>query len=223
MDRDIRKDINGEEHFYENIESLDQHLNQFFEEDEITVFHEILSLDFHLDVFLINQADNDFNILITSGMSLLKMNVPESIENPEDYHFCELMLLLPKEIEFHEVYTGKERNSWIISMLKAAARVPHQNESWLAVGHSLQATTDLEPYDEETDFSGCVVLPSVTFEEDFTEFYSEDRKINIYSLFPVYRNELEYKIENGYGKFLDLLIKANTKEVMDLQRKNLLK
>ncbi|MBP1223685.1 hypothetical protein [Flavobacterium sp. 1355] len=72
MDRDILKDINGEEHFYENIESLEQHLDRFFEDDEITVFHEMLSLDFHLDVFLINCADNDFNILITSGMSLLK-------------------------------------------------------------------------------------------------------------------------------------------------------
>jgi len=223
MDRDILKDINGEEHFYENIESLEKHLDRFFEDDEITVFHEMLSLDFHLDVFLINCADNDFNILMTSGMSLLKMNVPESIESPEDYHFCELMVLVPKDIEFEEVYTGREKNSWIISMLKEAARVPHHNESWLAVGHSLQATTDLEPYTEETEFSGCVVLPSVTFDEDFTEFYSEDRKINIYSLFPVYRNELEYKIENGYSKFLDLLIEANTKEVMDLERKNLLK
>jgi hypothetical protein len=222
MDRDILKDINGEEHFYENIESLDQHLNKFFEDDEIIVFHEMLSLDFHLDVFLINHADNDFNILITSGMSLLKMNVPENIENPEDYKFCELMVLIPKDIEFDNVYTGKEKNSWMISMLKEAARVPHQNQSWLAIGHSVQADVDLDPYSDETDFAGCIVLPSVTFDEDFTEFYSEDRKINIYSLFPVYKNELEYKIENGYSKFLDLLIEANTKEVVDLKRKNLL-
>ncbi|MCI9843310.1 suppressor of fused domain protein [Flavobacterium pectinovorum] len=222
MNRDVLKDINGEEHFYKNIESFDRHLGQFFEDDEITVFHEIVSLDFHLDVFLINQADHDFNILITSGMSLLKMNVPEGIENPEKYQFCELMVLLPKSIEFDTLYTGKEKNSWIISMLKEAARVPHYNESWLAVGHSLQATADFEPYGEETEFSGCIVLPSVTFDEEFTEFYSEDRQINIYSLFPVYKNELEYKVENGYNKFLDLLIEANTKEILDLERDNLL-
>ncbi|MEP6930364.1 MAG: suppressor of fused domain protein [Flavobacterium sp.] len=222
MDRDIRKDINGEQHFYENIESLDQHLSKFCKEEEMTVFHEMLSVDFHLDVFLINREQDDFNILITSGMSLLKMNVPEYIENPEDYAFAELMVLLPKEIEFENIYTGKEKNSWIITMLKEAARVPHQHHTWLSIGHTLQATTDLEPYADDTEFTGCIILPSVTFDEEVTQLYSDNRRINIYSLFPLYRNELEYKIENGYNKFLDYIIDANSQEVMNLERKNLI-
>ncbi|WP_099547105.1 suppressor of fused domain protein [Maribacter sp. 4G9] len=46
--------------------------------------------------------------------------------------------------------------------------------------------------------------------------------MNIYNIFPLYRDELEFKIENGYNKLLDLLIKANGKEVLDLKRKSLI-
>lgn len=216
------EDIRNRQHFYENIESLDSHISRFYEEKEITVFHEFLSLDFHLDALFINSKKHKFNIAITSGMSLLEMNVPESVENREEYAFAELMILLPKDIEFSQVHTGKEKNDWIISMLKETARIPHHNNTWLSIGHSVQATYDLEPYSDETKFAGCAVLPSVTFDEDFTEFHSNGRKINIYSLFPLYKNELEYKIENGFQRFMDILIKANAREIIDLNRKNLI-
>lgn len=222
MDKDLLKDIHSREHFYENIESLDKHLNKFCKEREITVFHEILSPDFHLDVYFINRKRDNFNMLITSGMSLLKMNVSDDVENKEDYSFAELMILLPKELEFEKVHTGEEKNGWIISMLKETARFPHHYDTWLGIGHTLQATYDLQPYSEDTDIVGCAILPSITFDEDFTEFYSSDRKINIYSLFPLYKNELEYKIENGYNKFIDILAEANAAEVFNPGRKNLI-
>lgn len=222
MDKDLLKDIHSREHFRENIECLAKHVDKFCNDDETTVFHEMLSLDFHLDVYFINRKEDNFNILITSGMSLLKMNVPEDVEDRDDYTFAELMILLPKELEFEKVHTGEEKNGWIISMLKETARFPHHYNTWLGIGHTLQATHDLQPYREDTEFVGCAILPSVTFDEDFTEFYSEDRKINIYSLFPLYKNELEYKIGNGYSKFIDILAEANAAEIFNPKRNNLI-
>lgn len=222
MNEDLFKGILSREQFHENVESLDKHLNKFCKREEMTVFHEIVSLDFHLDVFFIQRKEDNFNILLTSGMSLLQMKVPEVVENPEEHAFTELMILIPKEINFDKVYTSTEENSWIISMLKNAARLVHHNNSWLGIGHTLQATNDLEPYAEETAFAGCVVLPSITFDDKFTEFYFGNRKINIYSLFPLYKNELEYKLVHGYSGLLDLLIKADAKETLNLNRKNLL-
>jgi Suppressor of fused protein (SUFU) len=206
----------------EHVISLEKHLENYFSDDEMTVFHEIVSLDFHLDVYFIKPSNRNYNILLTSGMSLLAMNVNEEIEDYADYQFAELMVLLPKDIVFSEVYTQNEPNSWIISMLKQTARFPHHYDTYIGIGHSIQADADMEPYSEETTFVGCIVLPSVSFDDDFTCFQSGDNVINIYSLFPVYQNELEYKIQHGYNAFVDLLRKNDTKEVINLGRKNLL-
>ena len=210
-------------HYYdEHIECLSNHLSNFFQKEEITVFHEIGSLDFHLDVYFIKPADRDYNILLTSGMSLFEMLVNPEIEERDDYLFAELMVLLPKDLDFEEVYTGKEKNDWIISMLKRTARFPHHYDTFLAIGHTLQATEDMQTYSAETNFIGCIILPSVTFDKAFTELKCGNKKINIYSLFPIYKNELEHKKKKGYDGFVDLLNKERPKEIIDNNRKNLI-
>ncbi|GHT22407.1 hypothetical protein FACS189430_04140 [Bacteroidia bacterium] len=222
MDKETIQKFQQKKHFYENVETLENHLDKFFKKDEMVVFHEMLSLDFHLDVFFITPKEDDYNLLLTSGMSILEMQVPESISNKEDYRFAELMLILPKEISFDKVIAADKNNGWIVDMLKETARFPHHYDTFLSEGHSLQATADLQPYSEFTKFAACVILPSVTFDADFTEIQSPNGLINIYSLFPLYKNELEYKLQNGYNKFLDLLINADAKEIFDNNRKNLL-
>lgn len=214
--------FSDKEHYYEHAEWIAEHLDEYFDENLVTVFHEIGTFDIHLDVYFIKPKNASFNILLTSGMSTLKMNVSEQAENPVDLEFAELMMLIPQEIEFEDVYSGENKNDWIISVLKRTARFPHYYDTWIGIGHSIQAEEDLSTYGDDTEYIGALILPSVTFDKDFTEINKNGRKINIYNVFPLYKNELEYKIENGYNKFLDLLIKANGKEVLELKRKNLI-
>ena len=225
MDNELIKKMQARKHYYENVECLVKHLDKYFKSGEITVFHEMLSLDFHLDVYFIQPQKEKYNLLVTSGMSLLEMQVSESIKNKEDYLFAELMLLIPKNLEFDKTLPNKEgnENAWIINMMKETARFPHHNETFLAEGHTLQAWSDItQAYDKGTNFVGCILLPSATFQEDFTQIICDDRKINIHSLFPLYKDELEYEIQNGYSKFFDLLIENDVKEIFDNNRKNLL-
>jgi hypothetical protein len=223
MDKELITKIHDSEHYYENVEALEKHLDKYFKTDEMTVFHEMLSLDFHLDVYFIQPKDREYNLLITAGMSLLKMQVPESIPDKDNYAFAELMLLLPKSMAFSKVFPSGDKNDWMISMMKEMARFPHHQDTFLTEGHTLQAWNDIaEPYDETTSFTGCILLPSATFDDDFMQVTSNDRTINIYSLFPLYENELAYKIANGYSKFFDLLAQGDVKEIFDNQRKNLL-
>ena len=84
--------------YHEHAEWIEDHLNSFFDDTQISVFHEIPTLDLHLDVFFIKPTNVSFNLLITSGMSTLQMNAPEELE------FVELMILLPKHIDFEKVY-----------------------------------------------------------------------------------------------------------------------
>jgi hypothetical protein len=225
MDKELIKKLHERKHYQENVECLEKHLSKYFESDETIAFHELASFDFHLDVYFIQPKNKKFNLLVTSGMSLLEMQVPDSINNKENYNFAELMLLIPKDLEFDKTFPNKEgnKNAWIIDMIKLTARFPHHNDTFLAEGHTLQAWSDItQPYDKETNFVGCILLPSATFDEDFTQIICEDRKINIHSLFPLYKDELEYEIENGYSKFFDLLVENDVKEVFDNNRKNLI-
>ena len=209
-------------YFDNHPEAIAEHLDKFYKSDEITVFHEMVSLDFHLDVYFINSKKHSFNILLTSGMSLLEMTVPDEVEHPNQYKFAELMILLPKEIEFGKIFPSENKNDWILGMLKETARFPHHYDTWLAIGHTLQATADMDPYSENTDYTGIVILPSVTFDEEFTTIPVGENQINIYSVFPLYENEMKYKIENGYNALLDKLIENDAKEIFDYNRANLL-
>lgn len=209
-------------HYYEHAEWISDHLSKFFDDELVSVFHEIPTLDLHLDVYFIKPQNSSFNILLTSGMSTLKMNVSEQVPDPEKTQFAELMMLVPKSIEFGQAYTGRNQNDWIISILKRTAKFPHFYDTWISVGHTIQAEADLTPYGNDTEYVGALILPSVTFDKNFTEIYKDGRKINIYNVLPLYKNEMEFKLKNGYNKLLDLLIKANGKEVLDLNRRNLI-
>ena len=89
------------------------------------------------------------------------------------------------------------------------------------LGHSIYENEDMSPYAEHVDFCGAVILPSVTFESNFTEIRGNESKINIYSIFPVNKQELLYKKDLGYSAFLNLLIEANCAEMFDLNRSSL--
>lgn len=207
--------------FDHHAEAIAEHLDKRYTSEEITVFHEIFSPDFHLDVYFVNSEKHNFNMLLTAGMSSLAMTVPAAVEKPEEYQFAELMLLLPKSIKFGKV-TGENPNDWLIGLLKETARFPHHYDTWLSIGHTLQATADMEPYDEMTNYTGVVILPSVTFDEEFTSVQAGENLINIYSVFPLYADEMNYKIANGYNALLDKLIEKNAQEIFDENRANLL-
>lgn len=214
--------FSGEKHYHEHAEWIDDHISSFFDDNLVSVFREIPTWDLHLDVYYIKPENAAFNILLTSGMSTLKMNVSEEADNPKEVEFAELMMLIPKSIEFEQIYSGENKNDWIISMLKRTAKFPHFYDTWIGIGHTIQAEEDLTPYGSETNYVGAIILPSVTFDKKFTEITNNGRKINIYNVLPLYKNEMEFKIEKGYNNFLEVLIQSNGKEILDLNRKNLI-
>lgn len=210
--------ISAESDFKHHRDILDQHISSFYKDSEIVVLHEILRSGYPLDIYIIDSKKHKFKILITSGLSSFKMN----IQKPE-YQFAELMMLVPKEFMFAEAYTGKHKNDWIIDALKISCRTTIDNNTFLYPGHTFQAKTELgNSYSEHTKFTGSLILRSATFDENFTKVQSGQSTINIYSLFPLYKEEYEFRLTVNFDKFLELLILKNAKEVVDINRKSLL-
>ncbi len=201
-------------------ELVNKHIDTHFKDSDITVFHEMPTLDIHLDIYHIKPKHAAFEVLLTSGMSSIAMNVSEIEQNSESYKFAELMTLIPKGVDFGKIYPSGTKYDWIISMLKQSAKFPHFYDTWVGIGHTIQAHEEIIPYSENTNYCGCLVLPIMTFPEEFQKIDSPNGTINIYGLFPLYKEELEFKIHNGYNQFINFLIKNNTKEVMDFDRVN---
>ena len=219
---DTIKHFQNKEYFDEHAQWIAEHVENLYPNEDVKVFHEFMSLDFKVHIYFIKPKNCSFNILLTSGMSSLAMNVQDEVEDKENYKFAELIVMIPKNIEFAEVYSGENKNDYIITILKQTAKFPHHYDTWLGIGHTIRYTEDLETYGNDTKFVGGIILPSATFEEDFTQINKNGALINIYSFFPLYENELQYKIENGYNALIDLIIQANCKEILDNNRKNLI-
>ncbi|NJL76120.1 MAG: suppressor of fused domain protein [Saprospiraceae bacterium] len=213
-------DFRDKEQYQQHYELIDEHIEKFFKDADIDVFHEIPTCDIHLDVYHIKPRNVEFELLLTSGMSSIAMNVSEIPKDSESYRFAELMTLIPKGIDFGIMYPSKTKFDWIISMIKQSAKFPHLYDTWIGLGHTIQADEEMKPYSDDTDYCGCLVLPTMTFPKKFQKIKSSNGLINIYGLFPMYKEELEFKIEHGFNEFIQFLIKNNTKEIINFKRIN---
>lgn len=213
-------DFRDKPQFPKHYELVESHIEKHFKDAEMNVFHEITTLDIHLDVYHIKPKDVEYEILLTAGMSSIAMNVSEIPENAATYQFAELVVIIRAGLDFGKMFPSKTENDWIISMIKQVGKFPHFYDTWIGIGHTIQAHEELVPYDEHSDFCGCMVLPTVSFPDEFSKIESPDGVINIYGLFPMYKEEMEYKIENGYNSFLQFLINNNTPEGIDIEREN---
>ncbi len=205
-----------------SVEVIDNHLDQFFDEsDEINVFDEIKSEIIHRDIYFIEaNEDRPFHILLSCGMSALPMNVPENIDSSE---YAEVMFLLPKEWNMNFESFKDERNYWPIRLMKEIMMSPHENNSWFGFGHTFQFS-DMEEFAEGVGFNSVMLAHSIELSEEFTTISLEDNKqIDIYTLIPLYSEELEFKKQNSVGELLDKFNKNGIEEVLKIGRKNVCK
>ena len=202
-----------------SVELVDDHLNKFFDESEdIVVFDEIESEVIHRDIFFIKAGeDRPYHILLSCGMSALPMNVPDDVDSSP---YAEVMFLLPKEWSLEFDSFSDERNYWPIRLMKELMMLPHPDETWLGFGHTYGHEED-EEFAEGTGFNAVMLAHSMKLSEDFTQIQlKDDGFVTIYSLIPLYREELEFKKENGATALLELLDDYGVEEIVKIGRPN---
>ncbi|MEZ0450384.1 suppressor of fused domain protein [Sphingobacterium thalpophilum] len=203
------------------LEEIEEHLTKYIAPPEM-VFHEIVSELVHIDVHWIKpSADYPFNILVTSGMSDLPMHVPDELENKESYERAELMVVLPADWAIGEQEFQDDNNYWPVYFLKRLARFPHEYKTWLGYGHTIPNGADAEEI-ANTGF-GCMLLlpPMLSFGEEFLELKTKDGNvINFYAMIPIYKEEMDYKLEEGTDALLDRFDEYGISELVDVDRPN---
>lgn len=187
------------------------------------VFHEIFSDRIHNDVHMIPPSEKyPFNILITSGMSSLPMNVPEEMEGYEQWQYAELCVFLPEDWPLAEKDFEDEKNYWPVRLLKDLARLPHDYNTWLGWGHTIPNGDPAEPYVPGTQLAGAIIIPPISMSEEFFEVPGEP-PLHIFQVIPLTAKEMDYKLDKGTDKLLELLEKKFGDAIygpIDVQRKS---
>jgi hypothetical protein len=208
-------------HGEECIEEISDHIEKYIGEVSM-VFHELISDTVHIDVHHVEPAENrPFHTLITSGMSDLPMSVPEGADSA---NFMELMITLPDYWQIDEESFKDERWYWPIRQLKYLARFPHKYETWLGWGHTIPNGDPAEPFANDSKLNGIIILPSVNVPSDFYHLdIDEDKRIEFFSIVPLYEEEMNLKLEKGSDYLLDKFDKYAVTDIVDPKRKNLAK
>ncbi|MDR1465649.1 MAG: DUF2185 domain-containing protein [Oscillospiraceae bacterium] len=179
------------------------------------VFHELISPDIHVDLCVIPPGPGRAYVtFITLGMGARPMRLP-----PELQETCpsraELVMMLPAG---WDLQSREERWYWPQRWLKILARLPLEEDSWLGWGHSVPAG---EPFEENTTFSGLLLLdayqPGGSAAADV--LLPGGEAVRFYQLFPLYEEELAFKIQFGTQALLRRLGERTT-PVLDLTREN---
>lgn len=204
----------------DNIEAISAHVAKHIAEPDF-VFHELISDLVHIDVHMVPPGPGrDYHTLVTSGMSDKPMTVPEGAE---EYRYAELVIRLPASWPIDQEAHKIEANYWPIRWVKILARFPHEFETWLADGHTIPTGDPPEPYADNTKLCCMMLAATALSPEAFHTLELPDRVIHFWSLVPLYREEMEYKLKRGSEALLERLDKvgdAEKIEVVNVNRPN---
>jgi hypothetical protein len=190
-----------------------------------TVFHEIISDDLHIDLLHVGSTLlRPYEVVVTSGMSALPMNVPQGITAPS---FAEVLVILPKGWPMKKDDFFDEKNYWPIRLLKDVARYTHHQKTWIGYGHTIamaeseQTKTRPEQYAPGTDFCAALIMPPLTLGNKAWVLKGKDgQDIYFWSVIPLYSLELQLKMEQGLDSLLNLFDRHKVFDRINPSRKS---
>lgn len=113
------------------------------------------------------------------------------------------MLFLPENWPTSSEAFKDEKYYWPIKLLKQLARFPHQYNTWLGYGHTIPNTNEYDSYAYSTELNGAILS---VLRDDVRKFKTKDgNTINIYCVIPLYKEEMDYKLENGMDALFEKL------------------
>ena len=180
--------------------AIEQHIKNTFGEFE-NVFHELVSPDIHVDICVVPPSDErDYYTLVTMGMGAHRMNVPEELAEYK-LERAELAIALPPDWKLDEESLKDERWYWPIGLLKVLARLPISNDTWLGFGHTMDKQS---PFAEDTELCAALLVgpQDVVWNGGEVCTLPSGEEVNFYQVIPLYRNEMEYKMEHDADALL---------------------
>jgi hypothetical protein len=164
------------------------------------VLREVISPELRADLCVVApQPGRPWQTVVTLGMGAYPMQLPPELCAQESER-VELALMLPPEWDL----AGRDECLyWPLRWLKLLARLPAEEASWLGWGHTIP---NGEPFAENTDFSAVLLLDAQEAPPAEPRRYPlpGGNTLRFYRLFPLYEEELQYKLQFGTQALLRL-------------------
>lgn len=205
----------------ETIDAVSHHIEEHIGKVE-SVYHELISDLVHVDIHMVPPTDKKpWYTLVTSGMSDQAMAVPEGAEG---IRFAELVICLPPDWPMTQEDFKDERNYWPIRSLKMLSRLPHEYETFLGYQHTVPNGDPAEPFARNTKLCCNLLLWPQLPGQDFAQLkVNEEKTIWFYSVVPIYREEMNFKLKEGSESLEDRLLDNKITELLDVRRVNVCK
>ena len=199
---------NSEPELYtgEEMSAVEQHIKRTFGEFD-HVFHELVSPDIHVDICVVPPAEEqNYYTLVTMGMGAHRMNVPEELAEYK-LERAELAIALPSDWKLDEESMKDEQWYWPIRLLKVLARLPITSDTWLGWGHTMD---NQNPFSEDTELGAAILVGLQHTEEGgWLCQLPGGETVNFYQVIPLYREELEYKLEHDAEALIEKMAKVD--------------
>ncbi len=145
-------------------------------------------------------------------MSQRAMSVPAGAE---ELAYGELFLLLPPEWDLSI--------AWPIRLLRELARYPHERDTWLGCGHTIQNGQDgtsAGHYGDGVRFCATLLTHPVTLGGELAERRLPGRSIHFYQLIPLYLEEIRFALRYGTDALLARFAQYQMSDIVDPRRRN---
>ena len=155
--------------------------------------------DYPLEIAVIPpRLDHDYYTLVTVGLSRHRMGFPEE-RREEKLERAELLINLPRDWRLTKADCREERWNWPIRMMLATAHFAMEDpEVGLESRTTLDEGEDGIPFAENTELRGEILLcPGVFGTDSFFCRLPDGDEVNFYQVIPLYREEIQYKLEHG--------------------------
>jgi hypothetical protein len=202
----------------EDIETLESHIEKYLGKIHM-VWHELISDLVHIDVHHIKPTlKHNYHALVTTGMSDLPMSPPAEVS---DCKYAELMITLPPGWLLSEKAFQQEKYYWVVRLIKTLARLPHEYQTWLWLGHTVPNGDPPRPYADSTKFVGAILAPPMRAPEGFESITcNAEKQVHFFSVIPLYEEEMNFKLKKGMGPLFDLFDTNDISDIVDVNRKN---
>lgn len=186
--------------------AVEQHIKRTFGEFG-HVFHELVSPDIHVDICVVPPfEERDYYTLVTMGMGAHRMNVPEELAEYK-LERAELAIALPPDWKLDEESMKEEKWYWPIGLLKVLARLPIASDIWLGWGHTMDKESS---FAEDTELCAVILIEPQDIEESGCRcLLPGGEVVNFYQVIPLYRNELEYKMEHDADALIEKMAEVD--------------
>jgi len=187
----------------------------------VQVIQEIDSQFVHVDILhVLPSNERNYHVLVTSGLSDRPMSAPEGYE---DCRYAELYLCLPESWMLATQSFKNEANYWPVRLLQMLARFPHVFDAWLWIYHTLPNFDPPQPYADSTALCGAMLGPVISLPQEFARVRTSDfGSIYFFSVLPLFKDEMDFKIKNGGESLLAHLFKQGVVDLVDPARKSVL-